>query len=1084
MENSKYRSSLPCPYQFNSHYQVIELIGSGGNSLCYRVVGTAEQNKGKYYIMKEYFPSLFAEMFTREKDVLVFKERTTKNNIIKQLLQNTIEKELEIGRLLALTASNNNPYFFYGHITKPSNYSDSYYMILDTEEGICLKDLLYKKYDILTALDFIFKIIEAIKEIHQHNILHLDIKPENLYLSKTGVIKPIDFGSATTKGEKNIQDILFSSSYNYTIGYSSPSLNQINTLRRRLSYQRLSDDNFKDQELLVKEVTALNESADIYSIMQVFLKMICSKNIYQLRELASARLDTKEILLNELNKIVPNYIITPLSSIILRAINEEYYDLSKLENDLLQIKEILSNQGIHPSLFIKFSGDEYNRSIKYRNIYIDDQLLPKVKLNISQTTYKNLIEFVKESHSLSDFRRHCFVIGEGASGKTYSLLKSWAYYLEMYKNNETIIPLYIPCYSLENNEYPILTYLYHHYLGHLPSSSNYIHDLLVFFKEDRHTYYLFIDAYNNFSYDFKVFKKEIDKLMKIPSIRLIITSRHSCPFKQMSIVTIQALEEKFIRNRISKISQHFSNNRQLYDILSNPLMLLLFTQSYQDLEYQHVFAELDYSKLTTASLMKKCLEVQIYGDQPINHYYVKVVFPLIVAYLNKQGCQNMIISQKELYQAIYHVYDYLVITKRKYLISEGLSDAFCDDTPIDNFNRIIVEDMHLLREIDQGCYIWLHENYKDLFVGWGMALITENDNSYFQEYLDYVNTNDFKYSSDLNYLSTQITKYQYYIELYGFNYSGEGFEKFRLLLRTLAYVFSDITDDYHSYIYTHEALKYYQDVPVSDEDRLYYAESLNALGYGLNTLKQEKIKDTGYLQLAYDTYQHAKKIVELLPYGNQRMVIEAKLYSNTGAYYLAKWVQDNRDDYLEQSFENHNKALQIRIRLLNMNLNLPLEDAIKELLLLEKISGYGAALATSLTTIGTDYYYFKDYQQSVFYHNLALLIREKLEDWHANENRLRIIGSLIKQKKINSQELMMIYEYLVLIIDNIKINYRYHEMDNIASTFKDLIPFIDREHYQLYIDLVNQFDQFYNNIMALIGESINLYQDMQEIQFL
>lgn len=48
-----------------------------------------------------------------------------------------------------------------------------------------------------------WQILKATAFIHSHNIIHRDVKPENMLLSKNGVLKICDFGFArsTIKGE-------------------------------------------------------------------------------------------------------------------------------------------------------------------------------------------------------------------------------------------------------------------------------------------------------------------------------------------------------------------------------------------------------------------------------------------------------------------------------------------------------------------------------------------------------------------------------------------------------------------------------------------------------------------------------------------------------------------------------------------------------------------------------------------------------------------------------------------------------------------------------------------------------------------
>ena len=55
--------------------------------------------------------------------------------------------------------------------------------------------------DETTIKKIAFQILDGLQYAHNHNILHLDIKPSNLFLTRDGYIKIIDFGIARVVGE-------------------------------------------------------------------------------------------------------------------------------------------------------------------------------------------------------------------------------------------------------------------------------------------------------------------------------------------------------------------------------------------------------------------------------------------------------------------------------------------------------------------------------------------------------------------------------------------------------------------------------------------------------------------------------------------------------------------------------------------------------------------------------------------------------------------------------------------------------------------------------------------------------------------
>ena len=71
------------------------------------------------------------------------------------------------------------------------------YMVMEYINGEDLKKLLlYKKTKKLQRYDLILQIARGLDYLHENNIIHQDIKPENILVSKNNEVKIIDFGLA------------------------------------------------------------------------------------------------------------------------------------------------------------------------------------------------------------------------------------------------------------------------------------------------------------------------------------------------------------------------------------------------------------------------------------------------------------------------------------------------------------------------------------------------------------------------------------------------------------------------------------------------------------------------------------------------------------------------------------------------------------------------------------------------------------------------------------------------------------------------------------------------------------------------
>lgn len=73
-----------------------------------------------------------------------------------------------------------------------------YYMVMELVEGITLKEYIQKKGRLTTreVLSIAIQMCTGVEAAHRHNIIHRDIKPQNIMISKEGKVKVTDFGIA------------------------------------------------------------------------------------------------------------------------------------------------------------------------------------------------------------------------------------------------------------------------------------------------------------------------------------------------------------------------------------------------------------------------------------------------------------------------------------------------------------------------------------------------------------------------------------------------------------------------------------------------------------------------------------------------------------------------------------------------------------------------------------------------------------------------------------------------------------------------------------------------------------------------
>lgn len=81
-----------------------------------------------------------------------------------------------------------------------------YYIVMELVEGITLKNYIEKKgsLEVKEAVSITIQILQGIQAAHNHHIIHRDIKPQNIIISKEGKAKVTDFGIARVSTNQTI----------------------------------------------------------------------------------------------------------------------------------------------------------------------------------------------------------------------------------------------------------------------------------------------------------------------------------------------------------------------------------------------------------------------------------------------------------------------------------------------------------------------------------------------------------------------------------------------------------------------------------------------------------------------------------------------------------------------------------------------------------------------------------------------------------------------------------------------------------------------------------------------------------------
>jgi serine/threonine protein kinase len=201
---SQPNQALPVGYRL-LNYRIEKQISAGGFSLVY----LAHDENNAPVAIKEYLPSALA---LREQGSLVQATSADNLNIFRYGMKCFFEEGLALAKI-------SHP-----NVVRVTNFfraNETVYMVMHYERGRTLQDyILHRKKEIKE--NFIRRIfaelLGGLREVHAHKILHLDIKPSNIYIRLDGSPLLLDFGAArqTLTQEKTSLTPM------YTPGFAAP----------------------------------------------------------------------------------------------------------------------------------------------------------------------------------------------------------------------------------------------------------------------------------------------------------------------------------------------------------------------------------------------------------------------------------------------------------------------------------------------------------------------------------------------------------------------------------------------------------------------------------------------------------------------------------------------------------------------------------------------------------------------------------------------------------------------------------------------------------------------------------------------
>ncbi len=169
-------------------YELIEKIGEGGMALVYKAHCRILNRTVAVKILKEEFASdqNFVEKFK------------TEALAVAQLSHPNIVNIFDVGQL-----------------------DEVYYIVMEYVEGKTLNETIHERGSLSVdeAIDISAMICDGLHEAHEKGIIHRDIKPHNILITGSGIVKVADFGIAQAISKKTIT---FAGDILGTVHYISP----------------------------------------------------------------------------------------------------------------------------------------------------------------------------------------------------------------------------------------------------------------------------------------------------------------------------------------------------------------------------------------------------------------------------------------------------------------------------------------------------------------------------------------------------------------------------------------------------------------------------------------------------------------------------------------------------------------------------------------------------------------------------------------------------------------------------------------------------------------------------------------------
>ena len=180
----KFPVALRAGTVLNDRYIIGRVLGQGGFGITYLALDTQLNAK---VAIKEFMPG---EIATRQGTTVSVMMDTKSEEFAYGA-----ERFQEEARTLAKFIGNPN----IAAVTSYFDENDTSYFVMDYIEGISFKTYIANhggKISVEETLNVMIPVLRALTAVHAEGFIHRDVTPDNIYITKDGMVKLLDFGSA------------------------------------------------------------------------------------------------------------------------------------------------------------------------------------------------------------------------------------------------------------------------------------------------------------------------------------------------------------------------------------------------------------------------------------------------------------------------------------------------------------------------------------------------------------------------------------------------------------------------------------------------------------------------------------------------------------------------------------------------------------------------------------------------------------------------------------------------------------------------------------------------------------------------